>query len=958
MEYIILDIETTGLDLEHSSIIEVGAILVSGGKIKEEFYSFVRYDAELLESTKRITGISDEMLKGAPTLHEVITDLQRFIQKYPVVAHNGFSFDFRILERDGLKISEKLDSMEISFFILPINVTGHSMSALAKRFSLGEVPHRALPDCKLEFAVLQKLQGEWIAKDQRKTKALKSLAQRTGWWWTQFLMGTSEGLMDITELVHPHVPYRKSKPEQDKLPLQTQAIDREQVQSFFEAHQSADTQYAEDRPEQRDMARIVSESFSAPNHAVIEAGTGVGKSKAYLVPATLFAVKNGIPVVVSTYTKALQDQLFVKEIPHIKATVKPDLRVAVLKGKQNYVCLKKFGGFVEEVLTAISQRSLYEHTETQTRFTTRLGVLLLSAWLLDTERGDWDELPYWLVERIPKRVMQDICNIDELCTRDVCELYDAEKCFLAKARLRAKDADLVILNHAILLTGIRKKIDREEPIEGEDQSDQLKITYTHPVLPSEAKFVVIDEAHHLEDAATSAWTLSLSQYLLDRLMRQLYDDSRGARPLINRIIRDTSDNRLLDLGGRFDEAKNDLQLDINTLFKEILEKIIPLNPSSKWATHLLFTELSKTPAHMEPLIGVLRSIEERLRQVASILTDFSKRALDKRTRKGLGIRSELTTRIANTISKLLGDDTYFVRFLERDHSIVILHAAPLSTAGKMKDLVYDNFHSVVLTSATITVEDRFNFFAHRCGTELPEKGRVRYMQRASSFDYSKQVKFFVPRGISYTNGKVEKKKHFEQSITFLREAITASQGGSLVLCSSHEQVEMLYEGLREPLANRSIWLLHQSKNQSITSVVRDFTNDLNSVLIGTASLWQGVDVPGQSLRALFIYKIPYRNPQEPIIGARREEIDRQGGNSFATYYQPLAAIDLKQGFGRLIRKKTDIGIAVLLDERITQRPMLMKSFPPGVSIQVAEQAVILEELSRLSQSVNQNNQAV
>lgn len=952
MEYIILDLETTGLDIANSSIIEVGALLISGSEIKDRYVSFIRYDGALPDTTKRITGITDSMLAGAPTLEEVVEQLRDFIQKRSVIAHNGFSFDFRVLDRAGLKLVEKYDSMEFAFFVLPTSTTGHGTAALAERFSLGAVPHRALQDCELEFAIIQKLKDTWSGKSRKKTAVLKFFAERTGWWWAQFLTGKSENA-DVASLVDPHVPYRKKDAEQNRLSLGIRAIDVDQVEKFF-APDSGMLGYSEDRPEQREMARFIAEAFNAKRHAVVEAGTGVGKSKAYLVPSVSFALKNDIPVVISTYTKALQDQLALKEIKHVRDTIKPDLRVAVVKGKQNYVCLEKFGEFAAETIAELSQRSLYEHVEEDTRYTTRLAFVLLSAWILETERGDWDELPYWLVERIPKRVMQDICNLDELCARDVCKLFDEGKCFYAKARLRAKDADLVIMNHAILLTGIRRKVvHREDPIESESgNEDTIEVSYTHPVLPTEAKFVVFDEAHHLEDAATSAWTLTLSQALLERLLHQLYDERRGARKIIDAVIGSSNDQRLLQLGVTFDDIEKDLKLDIRTLFKEILEKIIPPDPSTKWDIKLSFSELAQTPELMKPLIQILGSIEERLTQIGNILVDFSQRTTNEKLKKSLIIRADLTERVAFAISKIAGDGDYHVRHIERSGSVVQIHAAPLSIAQEMKGLVYDNFNSVIMTSATITVDDKFNFFAHRCGTDLVEESRVKYLQRPSSFDFSRQVQFFVPKGISYASGREKKKKHAQQCLEFLKEAIVASQGGSLILCSSHEQVDQLYKGLADHLSSRNIWLLRQSKDMSITSVVRDFSNDINSVLIGTASLWQGVDVPGPSLRSLFIYKIPYKVFTEPLIKARREEIQRAGQDSYSTYYEPLAALDLKQGFGRLIRKKTDIGIAVLFDDGIMKKDILVKSFPPGVKIGPAEPQEIFNALSELAKTVD------
>ena len=952
MEYIVLDIETTGLDIANSAIIEIGALLISGDEIKDRYSSFVRYNDKLPDTTKRITGITDSMLEGAPTIGEVIEQLRKFVQKRPAIAHNGYSFDFRMLEREGMKFSEKYDSMEIAFFVLPTNAMGHGTAALAEAFSLGKVPHRALADCELEFTILQRLRDVWNKKNRKKVSALKFLAERTGWWWANFLPGKSEEIVDISTLVEAHVPYRKKDAEQNKLVL-TRPIDIAGVEKFFSSDAGV-LEYSEDRPEQRSMARFVAEAFNEKRHAVVEAGTGVGKSKAYLVPSVMFALKNDIPVVISTFTKALQDQLAFKEIKHVRETVKPDLRVAVVKGKQNYVCLDKFREFTREALTEFSQRSLYEHAEEETRFTTRLAFLLLSAWVLETERGDWDELPYWLTERIPKRVKEDICNLDELCARDVCELFDAEKCFLAKARLRAKDADLVIMNHAILLMGLhRKVVNRKDPIEPENESKTIEeIAFAHPVLPTEAKFVVLDETHHLEDAATSAWTLTLSQYLLERLMYQLYDERRGVRKIMDAIIGASPDTRLPELGVTFDGIEKDLRLDIRMLFGEVLEKIVPPDPTSKWDIKVSFSELSQTPEHMKPLTGILDSIRQRLGQISTILNDFSQRTVNDKLKKSLTIRADLTDRLVNTIDKIIGDGDYHVRFIEHSNSTVQIHAAPLSIAQEMESLVYDTFNSVVMTSATITVDDKFNFFAHRCGTDLIEEGHVKYLQRPSSFDYSRQVQFFVPRGISYASAREAKRKHAQQCLDFLKEAIVASQGGSLVLCSSHEQVDWLYNGLAEHLSSRNIWLLRQSKETGVTSIVRDFANDINSVLIGTASLWQGVDVPGPSLRSLFIYKIPYKVPTEPLIKARCEEVRREGRDSYSSYYEPLTALDLKQGFGRLIRKKTDMGIAVLLDEKIMQKDMLLKSFPPGVKIISAEPAQIFSALSELAKTVD------
>ena len=946
MEYVILDIETTGLDPEHSSIIEIGAILVSGNKIKKEFQTFVKYEEQLPDVIKKLTGINEDSLRDAPTLEVAIGELKKFVEKFPVVSHNGFRFDFPMLEKAGLKFTEKHDSLEYAFFVLPTNELGHSAPALAKKFQLGEIPHRALEDCKQEFNIILKLIEEYGNRPKDRTKALKFLAEKIGWWWATLLPGQGEPFEHISDFVEAHVPYRKKDASQDKLVLGTQKIGLAEMEQYFlpqKIHGARAAEYAEDRPEQRKMAAMVGNAFNEHKHLVIEAGTGTGKSKAYLVPSVLFALKNGIPVVVATHTKALQDQLFFKEIIHLKEIVNPDLRVAVIKGKKNYVCLKKFEEFLEEVVFEFSQRSLYEFGKTEMSYSSRLACLLLASWILETQRGDWDELPYWLKERFAKRVEQDVCNSDELCTKDVCEFHDQEKCFFAKARLRAKDADLVVANHAIVLSGIIPANESEEAIVGEESSENAHSPYAHAIFPSEAKFLVIDEAHHLEDDATSAWTHILSKPDFELLFEQLYG-KRGVKNLIQTMATGKNSKTVSERAENFYAMESNTKLAIETFFKNVLPELVPESTYEGGTSYRSFEEIDQNPEHKKVFFEMLKDLEERMRSIALVLKVFSDEADSEQAKKILTIRVRNVEKTANTLAKLLDNDSFYVKYLERTKSFIEVKAAPLSVAAQLKEMVYDNFSSVVLTSATITVERLFNFFAKRCGTSLLPKEQVSYTLLPSSFDYKKQAQFFVTRDISYNHNQTNRDGHLNKCADFLKEAVVASNGGALILCSSHKQVDTLFKKLYEPLARKNIMLLRQSKGMSVSSVIRDFTEDVNSVLIGTETLWQGVDVPGDSLRALFILKIPYRMPNVPIIKARRMEIDRKGRSGSSEYYMPLAAIALKQGFGRLIRKATDRGIAVMLDDRLMRTPMLLKSFPDGVQPMVADEGVIIAAL--------------
>ncbi|OGG48875.1 hypothetical protein A2704_01420 [Candidatus Kaiserbacteria bacterium RIFCSPHIGHO2_01_FULL_54_36b] len=945
MEYVILDIETTGLDPEYSAIIEVGAVLVSKNKIQAEYSSFVRYEDEVPYNIKKLTGITTEMVKDAPPLSEVLKELGAFIGKRPVVSHNGFSFDFKMLARNGFPIEEKYDSMELAFFVLPTNPTGHSTKALSGYFELGDVPHRALEDCRLEFDIIKRLLKEYASRPKDQLSALKWTAERGGWWWAEMLPGKPESQGPISGLVQAHVPYRKRDATQTQMLLETKKIDTERVRALF----SPTPEYLEERPEQRDMALTIADSLNNHTHCVIEAGTGVGKSKAYLVPSVLFALENQIPVIVSTFTKALQDQLFFKEIPHLCKITNKDLRVAVLKGKHNYVCLQKFDELAEETLQTLPTRSLYEFGHDEVKFTPRLAVVLLSSWILTTGRGDWDELPYWLVDRIHKNIEGDVCNSDELCTSGICDLFDAQKCFFAKAKLRAGDADLVIANHAVVLSGIIPTDGTEATTDDSDEAEQngVQPNRTHAVFPNEARFLILDEAHHLEQAATSAWSEIVSAPGLQRLLQQMYG-KKGVDKRLQTIAKNKANERLVGLATNFAGLEQDTKLAINNLFDDIIPAIMPPRGTSGWSEYLAFSTIEMTPDHAKVLKDSLSNIASRLRSMASILKAFADDEENPVLKKVLTIRARRALITADSIDIITDDGPAYVRYIERRGGIIEIKADLLSVAETLKEEVYDNFESVILTSATITIGQTFNFFDDRCGTNLVEAAKIKHRLLPSSFDYEKQVQFLVPEGIAYGSGEAVR-LHYELSKNLIEEGVIAAGGGALILCSSHPQVESFYNDLVRPFAKSGLYLLRQIRGRSVGSVVREFAEDVHSVLVGTRSLWQGVDVPGPSLRALFIIKLPYDPPGNPVNEARKETYGG-GWRGFSEYSEPLAVLALKQGFGRLIRKATDKGVVVMTDDRILRKRAFTTSFPKGVVVKRADKATILAALSALRPS--------
>jgi ATP-dependent DNA helicase DinG len=545
---------------------------------------------------------------------------------------------------------------------------------------------------------------------------------------------------------------------------------------------------------------------------------------------------------------------------------------------------------------------------------------------------------------MPKRVEASICNIDELCGAGMCELYDAEKCFLVKAKLRARDADLVIINHAIALSGIVIADEDKEESLMRPSAEAAPKSYSHTVFPGEAKFIVFDEAHHLEDDATSAWECVISEGVMQLLLQQLYGRG-GAKNLVDSVARMENDVHLLNLAKELEQNEGDLRLDVQSFFGKHLPQRIPEDENHENTVYRMLDEIPQDSEAKQAFISLASNLSSRLRGVKINLESVAEKAKSQKIEKILRTRARMVGRVVRSISIAIGNDKEYVRYLERIGSLIELKAAPLSVALYLKQFVYDNFSSVVLTSATLTVSKSFRFFANRCGTALVDSSKIDYHLFKSSFDFSKHCKFFVPKGISYS-GKPE--EHLRKSIPFIERAVIASGGGALILCSSHRQVDALYERLERPLAQHNIWLLRQSKGSSSNSVIRDFRKDINSTLVGTKTLWQGIDIPGESLRSLFIYKIPYDRPDNSLIKARCHEIDEKDGDSFAEYYEPLAALAIKQGFGRLIRKSTDTGIAIFLDEDLLKKHRILGSLPEGVSAVRAEPEEIFAALRKFT----------
>ena len=634
----------------------------------------------------------------------------------------------------------------------------------------------------------------------------------------------------------------------------------------------------QNRAGQRTMVAHVAQALELQRHLLIQAGTGTGKSLGYLVPALARVGESDQPIVVATATLALQAQIVNRDIPRLLQALEPrpesQAQVALLKGRNNYLCLHKLeGGYPEDEPDA-----LFDMPSS----TSRVGeeVVRLREWADRTETGDRDELKPGVSDRAWAQVSVSAAE----CLGRRCPLV--EECFSEMARSRAAEADIVITNHALLAINA---------FEG------MK------VLP-EHETVIIDEAHELVDRVTGAVSGSLTVAMVRRAARSVKKHSKAdsgalemAAGTLETAFEGLAEGLLKGLDGR------------------LLTAISAVNDAAR-------TALSDTKPDGQDVDAGLQMARSRVSEVH----DMSSRILE-----ASGEQDVLW------ISRQGGwENGRYVAASDTDPAT--LNIAPLSVGLQLRDGLFAD-RTVILTSATLTVGDSFDVAAAALGLQGEGAPRWTSIDVGSPFDYRKQGIMYVagdlkPPGFGVHEGQLER----------LRELCEASEGGALGLFSSKRAAERAAEYMRE---HSDLNILLQGES-SLKALVEEFSEDVDSCLFGTMSLWQGVDVPGDSCRLVVMDRIPFPRPDDPIAQARTEAVNRHRGNGFMAVSAHHAAIRMAQGAGRLIRSVSDRGVVAVLDSRVATKRyggFLMKAMPPMWSTQ--NKAAVTGALARLSASI-------
>jgi ATP-dependent DNA helicase DinG len=623
----------------------------------------------------------------------------------------------------------------------------------------------------------------------------------------------------------------------------------------------------EHRPGQIAMAEAVLRAFEEKRHLIVEAGTGTGKTLAYLVPAIAAACGSGARIVISTGTKNLQEQLMDKDIPFLQETLPAKFRAAVMKGRNNYACLhriKRAEGM--PFLEGLEQIDQFDE---------------VFRWVTETEMGDRAELSN-LPENLP--FWRHIDARSDTCLGQKCPDFDP--CFLTRMRQRASDADVIVVNHHLFFADLA-----------------LRNGAYGAVLPDYAA-VILDEAHQIEDVASEYFGTGISNYQIDDLLRDvsyLKLDDRESQQELTRVS--ARIQRFADLfwisfhEGRGMEGRF-------TLTRRNVAQVDNLRPYDGEEEEPQIDNLRYNDAY-----AALDNVLHRLETTLAILKDAEADA-DNLLRRARQLRFDL-----NFIVK--ADDQQFVYWIERRGRGVFLRASPIDVSGFLQDRLFNKVPTVVLTSATLSSAGNFRFIRDRLGLDEGEE-----MIAESIFDFENQAVLYLPAKMPDPRAPQWGAAAAEEVI----KIVNATQGRAFVLSTSFAGMNEMFERVASQIDYPCLVQGSASKSE----LLKKFRVTPHAVLFATASFWQGVDVRGEQLSCVIIDKLPFAVPSDPIVAARQRHIEEAGGSSFYEYSVPQAIISLKQGLGRLIRSTTDRGVLAVLDPRLRTKmygQQFLKSLP-------------------------------
>jgi predicted DnaQ family exonuclease/DinG family helicase len=824
--FVALDLETTGLDSENEKIIEVGLVLFEDGNVTEKFSRTVNPGKMVSDNVLILTGIRQKDLDSSEPLEKILPDIKNFIEDKPIVGHN-IAFDIKFLNKSFTVENPTYDTMALSRIYLPF-VTSHKLSNIVEYLNIPyENAHRAAEDAEMAGEIFLKIfdlmtnlnpellkrQLDIMEKKFTESEIIKSALE----------ISLRKGLNRESYPFEIPVSFRENRGNGSCKKLSS-------IQEYFK-HETM-----ENRPSQLQMAELVDSTLSNGEFLLVESSSGTGKSLAYLVPSILISRDEKKPIYISSFTKNLQQQLFYKDIPFAEEITGCGVNTVLQKGRSNYLCLQKIKGLPTDI--------------------DPVSLCSLLLWSSLTRTGDLSEISY-----VFREINKGLIAIDESCRKDICPYL--EGCFYYNMKKRLKDADLILVNHALFFTG------------------NLNVSK-----------VIFDEAHELESAATSGFSIGISFGEIQAVLNNISRSLKNAK-----IIK--------EIKNTIDKAKES--------FEKIAKKIL---------SNCDYQE----GLYKDEEISALRFLEEALEQILSLLEPVE--LVDETEKEKL---KEFVLNFKTITEQKEDDRVFYYKFLNKQRpSSIELIAAPLDVAPYLEELLYPNLDSFVMTSATLTVGESFDFIKNILG--LSSLGdRLKEVSLPETYKFKEQALTIIPAYLSDPG----EDDFIEQVSQFIKDIIIPEERGTLVLFMSYKHMKGVYQQVSSDFDMLGRELLMQGFGKSRKKLLTLFKENKNSVLFGTGSFWQGIDVPGESLEIVIMEKLPFPNPSEPLVSAKSAYFEKKGLGGFSYYILPLSVLRFKQGFGRLIRSTRDTGVVFILDRRVLNKSYgstFLDSLPTEISI--------------------------
>ncbi len=956
--FVVVDLETTGLDPEKDEIIEIGAIKFVDGEEAETFEELINPGRPIPEFITRLTGISDADVAGKPKIDTIFPQLDHFLGGSAFVGQQ-VNFDASFLEYEYRKQNNdfqfwedkvrrfkyldnlRLDTLFIARIFFPF-LREFKLASLARHLGYDLTnAHRAVEDARATGHVFLQLVDRALAVDNSVLKEVINLLYANSRRAKTFFVPVlnfkkannikASGNSLLSDVQNAQQYYNIiGENEYQFAPItdepQLEAIGPKTVEAYFEPQGklAGRIEGYEFREPQQIMSQQILKGFNDQAFVISEAGTGTGKSMAYLIPAVEWAVKNraaGQRVVISTNTKNLQEQLFFKDIPLLYSARKGGFKAVLLKGRANYLCLEKWHMVMSDTNQRLSQDE-------------RSRILPLVMWVGQTRTGDIAENAAFQLER-NLGLWQKFIAEASYCPGRSCKYY--KECFLMKAREEAKRADLVVVNHSLLFSDLAAD---------------------HSIL-SQYQNLIIDEAHNIEKSAAEYLGVRVSYWSFRNLYHKLYEEDTKRSGLLQQLdlrmskgILDDDDRKRVSIQSqklkrRSTELKEKVQIYYNELSRTLRQRYMNAgNDENRVRYFKGFKYFKNLEAEIEALQRALGQLINELGRLTGMLEELKADQFEYqdqiyRELTAMGVDAQSLQNDFEFCVKAEAENYVFWLDIPRNerNNDIQLHGVPLKIAELLKGHLFDHLNTAVFSSATLAVNGKFDYFSNRIGLSLLSDKAIYSDMLGSPFDFNQQSKVgvldFMPD---------PRDGQFAEALANTLKSIHAQhKTGMLVLFTSYGLLNKMYDLLKPHFDGERVLLLAQGKSGSRTNLINQFKEFRDSILFGTDSFWEGVDVPGDALEILFIPKLPFDVPSEPLIAARMDEIKKRGGNPFFEYSVPEAVIKFRQGFGRLLRSRSDKGIVLVGDNRLSRMQygkQFHNSLPVETQIYQTEQEML------------------